>query len=82
MLEKDIYPLIASELKAQPHQVEAAAKLLDEGNTVPFMRATARRRRGRSRTSSCESSKSASPTCAASSSARKKSLPRLRSRAS
>lgn len=37
MLEKDIYPLIASELKAQPHQVEAAAKLLDEGNTVPFI---------------------------------------------
>ena len=33
----DIYPLIASELKAQPHQVEAAAKLLDEGNTVPFI---------------------------------------------
>ncbi|XOQ26098.1 MAG: S1 motif domain-containing protein [Mitsuokella multacida] len=37
MLEKDIYPLIASELKAKPHQVEAAAKLLDEGNTVPFI---------------------------------------------
>ena len=37
MLEKDIYPLIASELKAQPHQVEATAKLLDEGNTVPFI---------------------------------------------
>ena len=37
MLEKDIYPLIASALKAQPHQVEAAAKLLDEGNTVPFI---------------------------------------------
>lgn len=37
MLEKDIYPLIASELKAKPYQVEAAAKLLDEGNTVPFI---------------------------------------------
>lgn len=37
MLEKDIYPKIASELKVQPHQVEAAAKLLDEGNTVPFI---------------------------------------------
>lgn len=37
MLEKDIYPLIASELKAKPHQIEAAAKLLDEGNTVPFI---------------------------------------------
>ena len=37
MLEKDIYSLIASELKAKPHQVEAAAKLLDEGNTVPFI---------------------------------------------
>ena len=37
MLEKEIYPLIASELKAKPHQVEAAAKLLDEGNTVPFI---------------------------------------------
>lgn len=37
MFEKDIYPLIASELKAKPHQVEAAAKLLDEGNTVPFI---------------------------------------------
>ena len=37
MLEKDIYPQIAAELKVQPHQVEAAAKLLDEGNTVPFI---------------------------------------------
>lgn len=37
MLEKDIYPLIASELKVRPYQVEAAAKLLDEGNTVPFI---------------------------------------------
>lgn len=37
MLEKDIYPRIAAELKVQPHQVEAAAKLLDEGNTVPFI---------------------------------------------
>lgn len=37
MLEKDIYPQIAAKLKVQPHQVEAAAKLLDEGNTVPFI---------------------------------------------
>ena len=37
MLGKDIYPQIAAELKVQPHQVEAAAKLLDEGNTVPFI---------------------------------------------
>ena len=37
MLEKAIYPKIASELKVQPPQVEAAAKLLDEGNTVPFI---------------------------------------------
>ncbi len=37
MLEKDICPLIASELKVRPYQVEAAAKLLGEGNTVPFI---------------------------------------------
>ena len=37
MLGKNIYPQIAAELKVQPHQVEAAAKLLDEGNTVPFI---------------------------------------------
>ena len=35
MLEKDIYPQIAAELKVQPHQVEAAAKLLDEAAEQP-----------------------------------------------
>ena len=29
MLGKNIYPQIAAELKVQPHQVEAAAKLRD-----------------------------------------------------
>ena len=28
---------IATELNVQPHQVEAALKLLAEGNTVPFI---------------------------------------------
>ena len=33
----DIFPNIAKELGIKAHQVEAAASLLDEGNTVPFI---------------------------------------------
>lgn len=31
------YAIISKELQVKPHQVEAAVKLLDEGNTVPFI---------------------------------------------
>ena len=37
MLITDIFPIIAKELGVKVHQVEAAANLLDEGNTVPFI---------------------------------------------
>ena len=33
----DITKQIASELQVRPAQVDAAIKLLDEGNTVPFI---------------------------------------------
>ena len=33
----DITKQIASELQVRPAQVDAAVKLLDEGNTVPFI---------------------------------------------
>ena len=33
----DITKQIASELAVRPAQVDAAVKLLDEGNTVPFI---------------------------------------------
>ncbi|MBR5951873.1 MAG: hypothetical protein IKZ85_01195, partial [Pseudobutyrivibrio sp.] len=33
----DITKQIATELQVRPVQVEAAVKLLDEGNTVPFI---------------------------------------------
>lgn len=33
----DIYQLIAKELEIQTKQVEAAVKLIDEGNTIPFI---------------------------------------------
>ena len=33
----EITHIIADELKVRPSQVEAAVKLLDEGNTVPFI---------------------------------------------
>lgn len=34
---KVLSQIIASELKARPEQVDAAVRLLDEGNTVPFI---------------------------------------------
>lgn len=37
MMNNSLSRLIASELKARPEQVEAAVRLLDEGNTVPFI---------------------------------------------
>lgn len=37
MLTKDISAVIARELGIRPQQVEAAAKLMDAGNTVPFI---------------------------------------------
>lgn len=36
-MNKTINQIIATELSARPEQVEAAIKLLDEGNTVPFI---------------------------------------------
>ncbi|MDO4620429.1 MAG: Tex family protein [Lachnospiraceae bacterium] len=33
----DIIQIIAEELSVKPHRVEAAVRLLDEGNTVPFI---------------------------------------------
>ena len=33
----DIIKTIASELEVQAWQVEAAVKLIDEGNTIPFI---------------------------------------------
>lgn len=37
MLLENIHQIIAQELKIRPAQVQAAVKLLDEGNTVPFI---------------------------------------------
>ena len=34
---------LSQELKLRPAQVEAAVRLLDEGNTIPFIAAIARR---------------------------------------
>ena len=34
---KVLSQIIASELQARPEQVDAAVRLLDEGNTVPFI---------------------------------------------
>lgn len=33
----DLIKVIGSELKIRPHQVESTVKLLDEGNTIPFI---------------------------------------------
>ena len=33
----DIIQIITEELKVKRHQVEAAVRLLDEGNTIPFI---------------------------------------------
>jgi uncharacterized protein len=37
MMNEPLNRLIAAELKARPEQVDAAIRLLDEGNTVPFI---------------------------------------------
>jgi len=37
MMNEPLNRLIATELKARPEQVDAAIRLLDEGNTVPFI---------------------------------------------
>ncbi|MFS2221800.1 Tex family protein [Pantoea sp. B65] len=37
MMNDSLSRIIASELQARPEQVEAAVRLLDEGNTVPFI---------------------------------------------
>ena len=37
MLENEIYALIAEEIKVKKDQVLATTKLLDEGNTIPFI---------------------------------------------
>ena len=33
----DMIQVLAKELEVQPSQVEAAVKLIDEGNTIPFI---------------------------------------------
>jgi len=40
----DIIQALKEELQIGRNQVEAAVKLIDEGNTIPSSRATARRR--------------------------------------
>lgn len=37
MLKMNINGIIAEELKVKLWQVEAAVKLIDEGNTIPFI---------------------------------------------
>lgn len=37
MKEQEIWPVIAGELRITPGQVERTARLLDEGNTIPFI---------------------------------------------
>lgn len=37
MLEQNIIPQLANFLQLEYHQIEAAIKLLDEGNTIPFI---------------------------------------------
>lgn len=37
MMKDSLSQIIASELQARPEQVDAAVRLLDEGNTVPFI---------------------------------------------
>ena len=37
MLAENISSSIAKELKINPHQSDAVIKLLDEGNTIPFI---------------------------------------------
>ena len=82
MLEKDIYPLIASELKAKPHQVEAAAKLLDEGNTVPFIARYRKEATGSLEDEQLRELENALRTCAVSSNVRKRFSAKSKNRAS
>ena len=45
MMNDSFCRIIAGEIQARPEQVDAAVRLLDEGNTVPFI---ARYRKGKS----------------------------------
>ncbi|MFV2301194.1 Tex-like N-terminal domain-containing protein, partial [Escherichia coli] len=37
MMNDKIYRIIAGEIQSRPEQVDAAVRLLDEGNTVPLI---------------------------------------------
>ena len=37
MIAEDIPQLIAQELRVRPAQIDATVKLLDDGNTIPFI---------------------------------------------
>ena len=41
----DIIKKIAQELSVKPPQVDAAVRLIDEGNTIPLFHVTAKRQR-------------------------------------
>ena len=46
MKTENISKIIADELKIKVFQVDAVTELLDEGNTIPFISATARKKLG------------------------------------
>ena len=77
-----IEDVLAKELGVKPSQVEAVIKLIDEGNTIPFIARYRKEATEAWTMPSCANSMPASPTCAPLRHARQRCSPASTSRAS